>query len=174
LPAKCWLFYSTCPPLLRTFSLLEVAKSGFCKGETCGRDGCQGLIAIRKSENCSCHISPPCSSCTSPRNFCTQCDWDEADEPEPEIKPQTQAEKDFWDSWWKEQERLRSLPLDDTKVSWRSKSHTNFSMIKEGVYPQSGDVSADREMVRKEVDGTFGGRFESFGNGRFKFIAYTD
>jgi hypothetical protein len=30
------------------------------------------------------------------------------------------------------------------------------------------------EDVRKEVDGTFGGRFEYFEDGKFKFIAYTD
>lgn len=153
---------------------MEMNMPGYCEGEACERDGCSGHIEIRPSENCSCHISPPCSSCTSPRNYCDTCDWDEANEPEPEAKPQTQEEKDFWADWRKEQERLRNLPLDNTKVSWRSKSHTNFSMIKEGVYPQTDDKAADREMVRKEVDGTFGGRFESFGNGKFKFIAYTD
>lgn len=148
--------------------------SGFCEGDTCGRNGCQGRIEIRPSEDCSCHISPPCSSCTSPRSYCPECDWDEANEPEPEAKPQTQAEKDFWSKWAAEQERLRNMPLDDTKVSWRNKSHSSCSMIKEGVYPQSGDRSADMAMVRKEVNGTFGGRFEHFGNGKFKFIAYTD
>lgn len=47
-------------------------------------------------------------------------------------------------------------------------------MIKEGVYPESGDRAADMARVRKEVDGTFGGRFDYFGHGKFKFIAYTD
>lgn len=148
--------------------------SGYCEGDLCDRDGCIGHIKIRPSEDCSCHLCAPCSHCTAPRCYCDTCDWDEADEPEPEVRPLTQAEKDYWASWWKEQERLRNLPLDNTKVSWRSKSHTHFSMIKEGVYPVSGDNAADREMVRKEVDGTFGGRFEHFGNGKFKFIAYTD
>lgn len=60
--------------------------------------------------------------------------------------------------------------LDSTKISWKSKSHTNSSMIKEGIYPE-GASQAD---VEKEVKGTFGGRFESFGNGKFKYIAYTD
>lgn len=147
---------------------------GFEEGSTCGRDGCCGAIETRESENCSCHISPPCSSCTAPRNYCDTCDWDEADEPAPESKPLTQAENDVWAGWLKEQDRLRNLPLDNTKVSWRFKPHSNSSMIKEGVYPQSGNDAADREMVRKEVDGTFGGRFERFGGGRFKFIAYTD
>ena len=43
-------------------------------------------------------------------------------------------------------------------------------MIKEGVYPE-GMTSQE---VYKEVQGTFGGRFERFDSGRFKFIAYTD
>lgn len=148
--------------------------AGYCEGESCERDGCAGHIRIRPSENCSCHISPPCSSCTSPRCYCDSCDWREEDEPEPEVKPLAQAKKDYWAEWWKEQERLRNLPLDNTKVSWRSRSHSSCSMIKEGVYPDSGNRAVDIVMVRKEVDGTFGGRFEHFGNGKFKFIAYTD
>lgn len=43
-------------------------------------------------------------------------------------------------------------------------------MIKEGVYPDGTTI----QEVRKVVDGTFGGGFESFRNGKFKFIAYTD
>lgn len=147
---------------------------GYCEGEVCSREGCPGQIQIRPTDNCSCHISPPCSECTAPRCYCDTCDWEEADEPEPVIQPQTQAEKDYWASWRKEQDRLRNLPLDNTKVSWRDKAHSSCSMIKEGVYPQSDDIAADREMVRKLVDGTFGGRFEHFGGGKFKFIAYTD
>jgi hypothetical protein len=61
-------------------------------------------------------------------------------------------------------------PLDSTKIDWRSKGHTHFSMIKEGVYPEG----TTQEDVRKVVDGTFGGRFTQFGGGRFTFVAYTD
>lgn len=61
-------------------------------------------------------------------------------------------------------------PLDPTKIDWYSKSHTNSSMIKEGVYPEG----VTQQQVREAVSGTFGGRFEHFGNGRFKYIAYTD
>ena len=143
---------------------------GFEEGAVCNRDGCTGHIVMRPSENCSCHISPPCASCTAARNHCDECDWDEADEPEPEAKPATQAEKDVWAAWVKEQDRLRNLPLDNTKVSWRSRPHSSCSMIKEGVYPEGTTVAE----VRKQVDGTFGGRFDHFGNGRFRFIAYTD
>lgn len=143
---------------------------GFEEGSRCNRDGCDGHIRIRASDNCSCHISPPCFSCMAPRGYCDECDWEEVNEPMPEAKPMSQAEKDVWAAWAKEQERLARLPLDNTKVSWRSKSHSSCSMVKEGVYP----TGTTAEEVRKHVDGTFGGRFEHFGNGRFRFIAYTD
>lgn len=60
--------------------------------------------------------------------------------------------------------------LDPTKISWKSKPHSNSSMIKEGIYPEG----TSRQEVEKEVAGTFGGRFEHFGDGKFKYIAYTD
>lgn len=74
------------------------------------------------------------------------------------------------DAWAAEMDRLRNLPLDNNKVSWRDKPHSSCSMVKEGVYP-AGMTQAE---VRKEVDGTFGGHFEQFGGGKFRFIAYTD
>lgn len=44
-----------------------------------------------------------------------------------------------------------------------------------GVYPiEWGDGSNATTRVRDKVNGTFGGRFENFGAGRFAFIAYTD
>ncbi len=137
------------------------------EGCVCGREGCAGILEYTNSENCSCHISPPCSSCCSVRLRCPECDWERQDESEPET---TQAEKDCWAKWAQEQQRLHDAPLDNTKVSWRDKAHSSCSMIKEGVYPE-GATLAD---VRKLVDGTFGGRFDHFGDGRFRFIAYTD
>ncbi len=147
---------------------------GLCEGDDCCRDGCAGKIRERKPENCSCHINPPCSACMAPRGYCDTCDWDEEDEPTPEIKPLSEEEQKRISAHLEEMDRARKAPLDNTKVSWRWATHSSCSMIKEGVYPQSGDESKDREMVRKEVNGTFGGRFEYFGGGRFKFIAYTD
>lgn len=151
-----------------------MSEFGYCEGDTCHRDGCTGEIQMRAPDNCSCHLSAPCGACTAPRCYCNRCEWDEADEPLPEIPKISDEERAFWKAQQEEWERLRNAPLDNTKVSWRDKTHTHFSMIKEGVYPQSGDDGADREMVRKVVDGTFGGRFEQFGGGKFKFIAYTD
>ncbi len=137
---------------------------GHCDGETCKRNGCTGIIDTYPAENCSCHISPPCFACTSPRNFCQECDWQEKDD---------QVINDFVVSVDKKTGVHKSWeprPLDPTKIDWRSLSHTNASMIKEGVYPSDATI----DDVRKMVIGTFGGHFEHFGNGRFKYIAYTD
>jgi len=82
----------------------------------------------------------------------------------------SQKDQDYWKAQREEWERLRNAPLDNTKVSWRYIPHTHFTMIKEGVYPEH----MTREEVEKEVIGTFGGRFEQFGGGKFKYIAYTD
>lgn len=143
---------------------------GWCEGDTCNREGCKGVIQMRKADGCSCHISPPCSACTSPRQHCDTCDWDEADEEIPAPEPMSQKEQDYWKSQREEWERIRNAPLDNTKVSWRDLPHTHFTMIKEGVYPEH----MTRAEVAKEVAGTFGGRFEYFGGGKFKYIAYTD
>ncbi|KKB61132.1 hypothetical protein WM40_25015 [Robbsia andropogonis] len=133
---------------------------GFEEGDVCGRDRCAGRIETRSAENCSCHLSAPCGACTAPRNFCPECDWDEVDEPV-EPMPKAAAQPYVWPE-------LR--PLDPTRINWRNYAHSSFSMIKEGVYPEGTTL----EDIRKVVDGTFGGRFAYFGNGKFKFIAYTD
>ena len=61
-------------------------------------------------------------------------------------------------------------PLDVAKIDWHAKPHSNATMIKEGVYPEG----TTRSEIEKLVRGTFGGRFEQFGGGKFKYIAYTD
>lgn len=137
---------------------------GYIEGDTCNRNGCAGIIAQHTRKGCSCHISPPCSACTTPRGYCSVCEWEEANEERindylVQVDRKTQTYKSFV---------LR--PLDSTKVEWHSKNHTHFSMIKEGVYPE-GTTQAE---VLKLVNGTFGGRFTHFGDGKFKFIAYTD
>lgn len=140
---------------------------GYVEGEICNRNGCTGVIDIHPSENCSCHINPPCGACTSPRNFCPVCDWQESDEYRvygfnDHIVTENK-ETGVWKSFeWR--------PLDPTKVDWHSKTHTHFTMIKEGVYPPG----MSKDEVREIVKGTFGGRFDYFGDGKFKYVAYTD
>lgn len=133
---------------------------GFCEGDTCNREGCEGVIQMRKAVNCSCHLNAPCSACTAPRQYCDTCEWDEEDEEIPAPEP-------YKGEVWKP---VPPSPLDPSRVDWRYIPHTHFTMIKEGVYPEH----MTREEVAKEVVGTFGGRFESFGGGKFKYVAYTD
>jgi len=196
-------------------------KYGMEEREICNRNSCKGIIATHPVENCSCHICPPCGECTSPRNFCPECGWEEKDDVINDyvvnindidnillaevlnyIKDQS---KQFRQCAGHHAEHNRGAeavairaaeilerietdirsannsatniykmftprPLDPTKIDYRNYSHTHFSMIKEGVYPEGTTM----EEVRKVVEGTFGGRFEYFGNGKFKYIAYTD
>lgn len=60
--------------------------------------------------------------------------------------------------------------LDPTKIDYRIEMHSNASQLCIGVYPEGTTM----KEVEAHVKGTFGGRFKSFGNGRFEYIAYTD
>jgi len=137
---------------------------GYEEGEVCGRNGCKGIIRDKPVENCSCHISPPCHACTEDRAYCDECDYEGKNN---EHMNGFIGNVDKSTGIWKSFERRQ---LDASKIDWHSLSHTHFSMIKEGVYPEG----TTRDQVLDLVKGTFGGRFEYFGNGKFKYIAYTD
>jgi hypothetical protein len=137
---------------------------GYEEGSVCGRNGCKGVIELHPEEGCSCHINPPCSACTTPRAYCEECEWEESEDRiindhVTNYDKDTGIFKDFG---------LRKL--DVTKIDWYSLSHTHFSMVKEGCYPEG---TTPTEVLEK-VKGTFGGRFEYFKDGKFKYIAYTD
>lgn len=139
------------------------AALGYAEGDTCNRAGCAGSIAMHPSENCSCHIAPPCGSCTSPRNFCPDCDWQEKDDPLVVMEVTTIYVADGWT------ERKKRI-LDPTKIDYRVEMHSNSSQLCIGVYPPTATHS-DVEAV---VKGTFGGRFNKFAGGHFEYVAYTD
>lgn len=163
----------------------EIIEPGYCKGEKCNRNGCAGIIMERDIDGCcSCHINPPCSYCTTAKEYCPICEWDAYEENAiAELAAYTaykgsEQEKNHNEfmECIKEQEEIFNkkkrgeLPID--KIEWRSSSHTHFSMIKEGLFPPG----TTREELLKKINGTFGGRFEYFNEekGTFKFIAYTD
>lgn len=137
---------------------------GFCDGDTCGRNGCDGIIDIRPTENCSCHLHAPCYSCTADRIWCPECGWESANDPLVQQDISTIA---FDPIPYVETKRR---VLDPTKIDYVSKLHSSCSMVKEGVYPED----STRAQVEQVVQGTFGGRFEYFRDGKFKYIAYTD
>jgi hypothetical protein len=140
---------------------------GICEGDVCNRSGCCGSIELRRAENCSCHLSAPCGACTAPRHFCADCGWEEADDPVEYVFNDHKVTEDRktgqWLSW-------KPRELDPTKIDYRIREHTHFSQICDGVYPE-GTTSKE---VEDRVKGTFGGRFLSFGGGKFQYVAYTD
>ena len=141
-----------------------MSKYGYMEGDICLRSGCKGMVKEHPVENCSCHISPPCGACTSPRCYCETCGWEESED---------EIINDHVVSINKATGTYRSCeprPLDPTELDYHNKPHTHFTMIKEGVYPEG----MTWQEVEREVIGTFGGRFAYFGNGKFKYIAYTD
>ena len=142
---------------------VESQKPGYQEGDTCNRNGCTGILDTHPVDGCYCHISPPCGACTSPRGFCPECGWEEADDPEPETVDVPAENQVHYTPPVKRE-------LDPTKIEWFDFPHSSSSMIKEGVYPEG----TTRGEVLEKVSGTFGGRFEHFGDGKFKYIAYTD
>lgn len=94
---------------------------------------------------------------------CPNCDWEAEEQTLNDYVVTVNTKSQVYEAW-------RPRELDPKKIDWHSKSHSSASMIKEGIYPEGTSIAE----VRKAVDGTFGGRFEHFGGGKFKFIAYTD
>lgn len=135
-------------------------------GEICKRNDCKGIIEAIDKGDCSCHLNPPCGSCTEIREYCPECGWRAKDDYYEYINQY----KSRVDSKTQTYTNSKKRELDNSKIDWHYSSHTHFTMCKEGVYPEG----TSREQVFDKVKGTFGGRFEQFGNGRFKFIAYTD
>ncbi len=91
------------------------------------------------------------------------CGWEARKEIINDYVVTTNTKSHIYEAW-------KPRPLDPTKIDWHNKPHSNASMIKEGIYPEG----TTRAQVEEKVVGTFGGRFERFGDGKFKYIAYTD
>lgn len=51
----------------------EEVEMGFEEGDVCNRNGCDGIMEIRPVENCSCHVSPPCTNCVENNPICNKC-----------------------------------------------------------------------------------------------------
>ena len=139
---------------------------GMEEGETCGRDGCEGEIRLtyEPEGGCSCHISPPCGYCVTPREECNECDWRAVDDTVMAITTY------YIGPMWGIERKPRVL--DRSKIDYVIEPHSNSSQKCVGVFPPG----TPREDVIKRVEGTFGGRFERFNpeTGDFVYIAYTD
>jgi transcription initiation factor TFIIIB Brf1 subunit/transcription initiation factor TFIIB len=154
---------------------------GLIKGELCNRNGCAGIIAEHDTDtSCSCHINPPCSHCVDDRNYCPVCDWQGIDEQkQPAIdKEQQERNRLYYGKQNKEWQAARNLfyakytgKESIEKLEMRTESHTHFTQIVLGVFPEGTET---RESIEQKAKGTFGGRFTFFGKNKFEYIAYTD
>lgn len=140
--------------------------SGIYEGDKCERNNCQGVIETHPSDNCSCHLCAPCSSCTTPRNFCPKCGWEECDDVTFNGYICNIDKKTGNYRFWEPQ------PLDRTKLDYRIEHHTYSSMKLKGCFPKGMPWKDIEEKVR----GTFGGRLTKWDeeNCEFEYIAYTD
>jgi hypothetical protein len=50
------------------------------EGDKCPGEGCDGEMFYGEVENCSCHISPPCSNCVNNPLVCDTCGYNEEGE----------------------------------------------------------------------------------------------
>lgn len=153
-------------------------EQGLIKGEVCNRNGCIGVIeASEKEGSCSCHITPPCSYCTTDNNYCPKCDWRGEDDKKSygkeslanieyykKERQQFADRRELFYSRYRGQEPIEKLEI------WHE-SHTHFSQKLLGVFPKGTET---RESILPKVKGTFGGRFERFADTSFEYIAYTD
>ncbi len=155
---------------------------GVCKDDVCNRYGCIGIISEHEKEGgCSCHISPPCGYCTTDTAYCPVCEWSGEEEKREYESKQLKLSKEQEDYYKKEREQFAAArelfykryrgEEPPEKLEIRHESHTHFSMKVIGVFPNKTET---RESLLPKVRGTFGGRFERFGDYYFEYIAYTD
>jgi len=140
---------------------------GYAEGDVCGRGGCEGVIHVERTEPCSCHINPPCFACVEAPAICNVCGWDEREDPTCVRDYDTLVYGGYGLAFTP---IVKKRVLDSTKIDYAIHGHSGSSQKCVGVYPEG----TTRAEVEHRVRGTFGGRFEQFGNGTFTYIAYTD
>lgn len=154
---------------------------GFIKGEICNRDGCIGVIdETPKEGSCSCHIHPPCGYCTTDTSYCPVCDWHPEDDrmlidPETEKRNREYYEREMAIFTERRERFYKKFRGDEPieKLEIRTEAHTHFTQKQIGVFPPGTETPTS---LLPKINGTFGGRYESFNpkRGTFSFIAYTD
>lgn len=150
---------------------------GYSRGETCNREGCEGIIEEMETDGCcSCHINAPCSNCESGKGYCESCGWDGKEEQE-SFREAHKVPNSLIEAYEKRAafQQMYDNGKGCEKLEYTREGHSNSSMKYKGIYP-NGSIS-DSELISK-IRGTFGGRFEYWHIGesftRFIYIAYTD
>lgn len=150
---------------------------GIEKGEKCNRDGCGGIIDEHETDtSCSCHINPPCSHCVDSREFCPVCGWEGRDEQNKPVV--TQSAQEFYNKLMDEHDKRRDSfylkfngKANIDKLEMMLEEHTHFSQIVKGVFPTGTET---KDSLLPKVIGSFGGRWRTFTENTFEYVAYTD
>ena len=122
-----------------------------------------GESTVKEIENCSCHISPPCSACVDALLFCRKCGWE--DEPI-KYEPSTVSVEPY-----KHVQSTRDLGNGKRILNYQMDSNSGSTMVYTGYY--EGDVTW-ADIIGCFGDGTFGHRLGVLHNGYFKYTKITD
>lgn len=116
--------------------------------------GCSGKLSYPKSENCTCHINPPCGSCTEVMLTCPVCGWEDDRQP---LKPVPKSVSAEWKKWYRDNSPPWNSDLGDGKrlLDWKYDGRSGSTMVYTGRY--EGSVTA-KEILDHFGDGTFGHR----------------
>ena len=161
-----------------------------------------GFVELSESENCSCHLSAPCSSCLDRVLMCSSCGFEFYNEHETlETKPKFHEydysyrfrqplyndidmaeidflyEKDHWGVFG-----LIGYPDDFGNLFYVTKTNPAEVNWKSFAHSSCSMIKSgwappwySSDEIFQEVQGTFGGRFEFINTkNMFRFIAYTD
>ena len=126
------------------FEVPDDIEIGVLEGEQCNRDGCEGTIVEHDSDGgCSCHINPPCSYCTTSREYCSVCEWDAQEEEREEDNKRSNVE--YAPMVYKQR---AFEDLDKSKIDWIINGGWHSGMKVKGVYPKG--------TTEKEIIGALG------------------
>lgn len=126
-----------------------------------------GILFSPPPENCSCHISGPCGSCTDVQLTCNKCGW----EAEPPVREEIYRHVGGGIA---EMVITRpSVELGNGKriYDFDYNSASGSTMVWKGKY--KGDVTAE-DIFKYFGDGTFGHRGPFLSNGNFTYTKITD
>lgn len=114
---------------------------GVLEGEQCNRNECKGILEEHDSDGgCRCHISPPCSYCTTSREYCPTCEWDSQEEEREEDNKRPKVE--YVPPVYK---RPTFEDLDSSKIAWIISGGWHSGMKVKGVYPKG---TTSEEIIR--------------------------
>jgi hypothetical protein len=143
---------------------------GFYEGDTCNRDGCDGVIEKDRDEittGCSCHLTPPCGYCTA-MEICPKCDWSAEEEADAEAAKHPKPKPSTW-----EYKRKTIDDLDKSKIDWYISDSWHSGMEVTGVYPEGTKMQDILTALRVSENPNMP-RFKRFGDGIFIVRYFTD